>query len=418
MRVLFISNFYPPAHLGGKEIRCQQVVQGLRSKGHTCLVLTSSFVPHGATLPDQPDVRRLLALESDAYYYHPLDHLLHHPVRLRANLNVLEKTISEFEPDLVFVWGTWNLSPALAAAAEEQLPGRVVYSFAGYTPLEPDVHERFWRAQNGKWFDRQLRRAIAPLALSSRYRPIQARSLEFAHAITCSQFVLRRLREGGLALPHANVVFSGIDVSRFVPGPATTPRCPGELEVVYAGELSPRKGVHVAIEAIHLLAERGYQRVKLTIVGSGHPGYRARLESMVRDANLARSVEFRSAVSRDDMPLLLRQFDALVLPSGSDVPEPLSRAVMEAMSCGLVAVGTNAGGTPEMIKHGTDGLLFKPGDSADLASCLIALAEDAELRQRLSSAARQTAETRFDIERMVDEIEAFLAQVLDDAQVT
>lgn len=414
MRLLFISNFYPPAHLGGKELRCQQVAQGLQSRGHTCLVLTGDFAPPGVTLPDQPGVRRVLALEADVYHYRPLDFLLHYPARLHANLKTLAAAISEFEPDLVFIWGTWNLSPALAAVAEGLLPGRVVYSFGGCTPIEPDPHEQFWHAQDGNWLRRQFCRALAPLALSPRYRPVQARSLEFAHAITCSQFVLRRLRTGGLTLPHAKAVLSGIDTNHFVPASMTKPHSSDELKAIYAGGIAFHKGVHTAIEAIRLLVEQGWRKVSLTIVGQGHPVYRASLEEMVTQAALERQVHFHPAVPRHDMPHLLQHSDVLVLPTIGN--EPLSRVVMEAMACGLVVVATNTGGTPEMIADGSSGLLFDPGDSMSLANHLRLVATDGELRQRLSTAARQTAEARFCLGRMIGEIEAFLEEVLTETQ--
>jgi glycosyltransferase involved in cell wall biosynthesis len=78
-------------------------------------------------------------------------------------------------------------------------------------------------------------------------------------------------------------------------------------------------------------------------------------------------------------------------------------------------MGTGAGGTPEMIEHGVDGLLFAPGDSAALADHIRSVAADPHLRQRLSTMARQTAEARFQIGRMVDEIEAFLEGVLAES---
>lgn len=416
MRILFISNLYPPAHLGGKEIRCREVVEGLGSRGHSVLVLTSDFVPSGRTVQDQPGVRRVLTLEADVYHYQPIEHLLHRSSRLRANLKAVQAAIAEFRPDLVFVWGMWNLSPAIAAAAEEQLPGRVVYSFAGYWPIKPDLHESFWCARDGERWERQFRRVMAPLALSSRYRPVSAQSLKFDHAITCSEFVLRQLREGGLALPHAKVVFSGIDVDWFVPAHAAGSHNPGELEAVYLGALIPRKGVDVAIEAVRLLGEWGQEDVKLTIVGEGHPSYRDELEKKVDEGDLEQRVCFRPAIPRRDVPRLLQAFDTLVLPSQSDEPEPLSRTVMEAMACGLVVVGTNEGGTPEMIEDGVDGLLFAPGDSEELAHHLRTLAMDPELRRRLSVTARQTAEKRFRISRMIDEIEGFLEEVLIGTQ--
>lgn len=414
MRLLFLSNFYPPAHLGGMELRCQEVVEGLQARGHTYVVLTSDFVPPGVALPDQPEIRRVLALEADVYHYRPLGHLLCYPSRLRANLNAFKATASAFEPDLVFIWGMWNLSPTLAAAAEARLPGRVVYSFAGYWAIEPDLHEQYWHAQDGRWLGRQVRRALAPLALSQRYRPVQPRALRVSHAITCSTFVLKRLREGGLALPHAKVVLSGIDVSDFVPISASRARSSNDLKAVYAGGIAYHKGVHVAIEALCQLVKQGHRPTSLTIVGQGHPAYGASLEELVSQAALEEWVHFRPAVPRRDMPRLLQQFDVLLLPTLSD--EPLSRAVMEAMACGLVVVATNTGGTPEMIEDGINGLLFEPSDSVGLANHLRAVAKDQELRQRLSKAARQTAEARFGIGRMIDEIETFLEVVLAETQ--
>ncbi len=410
MRILFLSNFYPSAHLGGMELRCQEVVEGLQTKGHICSVLTSDFTPPGITLSDQPNIHRLLALETDIHYYRPLDYLLHYPVRLQANLKTFKETVAVFEPDLVFIWGMWNLSPALAAAAEERLPNQVVYSFAGYWPLEPDMHEQYWHARDGNWLGRQFRWTIATVALSPRYRPVQTRSLRFTHAITCSQFVLRRLRESGLTLPYARVVISGIDVNNFVPASVTKPRSSNELKAVYAGGIASHKGVHTAIEAIHLLVEQGYRDVSLQIIGQGHPAYRASLEEMITQAALEKWVCFRPAVSRCDMSRLLQQFDVLILPTIGD--EPLSRVVMEAMACGLVVIATNTGGTPEMIEDYTNGLLFDVGDSIQLANHLQTVTMNHELRQRLSIAARRTAEARFQLSRMIDEIEMFLEEVL------
>jgi glycosyltransferase involved in cell wall biosynthesis len=187
----------------------------------------------------------------------------------------------------------------------------------------------------------------------------------------------------------------------------------GELKVLYAGGLDARKGVPVAIEAIHKLTRLEGQQIELTLAGEGHPDRRAHLEELIARAGLGDRVHFRRAVPRREMPQLLQRFDALVLPSGNDVPEPLARVVMEAMACGLVVIATDCGGTPEMIQHGVDGLLFAPDDSRALAEHLYAVAADLDLRHRLAAAARQTAKARFDINRMIDEMESFLLEVFE-----
>ena len=82
--------------------------------------------------------------------------------------------------------------------------------------------------------------------------------------------------------------------------------------------------------------------------------------------------------------------------------EGLGTAVMDAMCCGLPVVATRAGGIPELIEDGVDGLLAPVRDAAAVAGALSKVLEDASLRQRLSAAARATANRRFLASAMVD----------------
>lgn len=408
MRILFVSNFYPPHHLGGMELRCQEVVAGLRARGHECQVLTSNLALPGAAAPDDETVHRTLYLESDIYHYHPFEHLANYGLRVRANVRALKSLVARFSPDIVFIWGMWNLSPAVATAAERLCPRRVVYSFAGYWAIEPDSHEQFWRADGGSTFGAGLRRLAAPLALSRIYRPATPHSLQFEQAVTCSHFVLDRLHTGGLRFGRERIVFSGIDVEHFTPAKTRPPYA--RVRVLHAGGFATHKGAETAIQAVGSLIRDGRRNIELVLMGRSHPERRALLEQMVSVAGIDEWVRFAEAEPRQRMPEVYRQFDALVLPTLS--PEPLSRVVMEGMACGLAVVATDTGGTPEMISDGRDGLLFAAGDSAALANHLDRLAHDDALRGALSAAARRTAETRFRIERMNCEIEAFLSEAL------
>jgi glycosyltransferase involved in cell wall biosynthesis len=179
---------------------------------------------------------------------------------------------------------------------------------------------------------------------------------------------------------------------------------------VYAGAFAPHKGVHTAIEAMALLAEKPEMRgVTLSLVGSGHPDYEARLRRMVADASLQGRVSFWPRVPREEMPELLRRFDVLVFPSIWE--ENLARMMQEAMASGLVVVGTPTGGSPEALYDGRTGLAFPPGDATRLADCLEALARDPALRRRLVQSARSLVAEKFELGRMIAEIEAALAAV-------
>src|SRR4030042_733424 len=126
MRILFLSNFFPPARSGGYTQWCQEVTECLAEGGHTIGVLTSRYELSKVQVREE-NIYRLLHLEGDLLYYQPLHFFTQWEKQRRENLAALEQTIKIFAPDLIFVWGMWALSKSLAALAEQLLPGRVVY---------------------------------------------------------------------------------------------------------------------------------------------------------------------------------------------------------------------------------------------------------------------------------------------------
>jgi glycosyltransferase involved in cell wall biosynthesis len=216
------------------------------------------------------------------------------------------------------------------------------------------------------------------------------------------------------------VVYNGVETDRFLPSKETRgvglQRGLNGLSLLYAGSLVPHKGVHTAIEAMALLAHKpGLEKVQLTIVGSGHPDYEHRLRTLVKQAGLEDRVQFWPRVSREEMPELLQKFDGLVFPSIWD--EPLARMMQEAMAAGLVVIGTPTGGTPEILQHGETGLTFQPGDAEGLAEQIDRLGQDPSLRMTLSENARRLVLDKFDLRRMIDEIEAYLELVNEQADL-
>jgi glycosyltransferase involved in cell wall biosynthesis len=149
-------------------------------------------------------------------------------------------------------------------------------------------------------------------------------------------------------------------------------------------------------------------QVSLTLVGSGHPDYVAFLRELVEQEHLQGFVIFHNSISKDEMPVFLQAFDILVFPS--IYQEPLARMVQEAMLSGLVVVGTNTGGTKEILGHGDNGLIFTPEDAEGLADQIERLRADPDLYDRLAQSGRKTVLEKFTLERMVGEIEAFLLE--------
>jgi len=410
MRILFLSNLYPPHDLGGMEQLCQEVVDRLFERGHACHVLTSRYGVPGQPPPEK-GVTRALYLEADVYHYRPLDFFVKRPWQERANRRALRRALDQFQPDLVFIWGMWNLSTRVAYWAEQWLPGRVAYALAGYWPMEPDVHEAYWRLPARRPGVEVLKSPVRRVILPALARGKHAHPLSLEQVACVSEYVRRKLTEAG-ALPHgARVIYNGVDPQPFLRAAAAHEPRPDEMRLVYAGGLVTHKGVHTGVEALGRLKQRGEaDGVHLTLVGGGHPDYEARLRQQVGELGLGEQVTFYGRVPRAEIPEILAAHDAFLFPSVWE--EPIARTVMEAMAAGLAVVGTAVGGQREMLEDGVNALVFVPEDAPGLAECILQLQRDPALRARLAAAGRQTVLERFTLERMVDELEGWLAGIV------
>jgi glycogen(starch) synthase len=404
MRILILSNFFPPARPGGYTQWCYEVAEGLAERGHTIGVLTSCYELAKASASEQ-NIYRVLHLEGDLAYYQPLHFFTKWKKQHQENLVFLEQTVKDFAPDLIFVWGMWALSKALPALAEQLLPGRVVYYLSDYWPSALDMHTTYWQSSTRRGPMQIPKRVLSKIAMSMLAKEGQP-DLKLEHVICVSARVRELLIEAGLPIQHARIIHGGTDVERYLVVRKRDDHS-GRLKLLYAGQLVQHKGVHTAIEAMARLVQKvEVDRITLTLVGSGHPDYEAYLHDLVERERLHEFVIFHKSVSKDEMPAIFQQFDVLIFPSIYE--EPLARVTQEAMASGLVVVGTTTGGTEEILRDGETGLTFAPKDADGLAEQINRLIVDPDLYCRLAQAGRQTVVENFTLDKMVDEIEEYL----------
>jgi glycosyltransferase involved in cell wall biosynthesis len=184
---------------------------------------------------------------------------------------------------------------------------------------------------------------------------------------------------------------------------------PARLPLLYAGQLAKHKGVHTAIDAVGILVnQRGQHQIRLTIVGAGHPDFVAQLHRQVKIQRLQEHVTFYGPADKDKMPAIMRAYEILVFPSIYE--EPLARITQEAMASGLLVVGTTTGGSGEILKEGETGFTFSPDNSSELAEQLGRLVNTPDLCARVARAGQQAVLDHFTLDRMVNEIDAYLAE--------
>lgn len=408
MKILFLTNLYPPHVIGGYESLCMEAVEGLAKRGHEVVVLTSTYgYDHECT---EGNLHRVLSLEGDLQFY-KIKEAWSYPQRNQRNLNHLRRLIAEQKPNLVFIWGMWNLSDQLACEAEKLMGSRVVYYLANPWPIEANMHQAFWDAPATSFVKniaKKILRIPARLILHDEWEKVP---LKFEYAPCCSAAQRDQLREAGVPLQDAPVIYEGVDLNVYLAQAETRSHesKDGILSLVFVGILAEHKGVHTTIEALHQLSAEKRKRVHLTILGKGHEQYTERLHRLVDEYQLSEYVTFQAPIPRSELPEFLGRFDVLLLTS--IWAEPLARIMQEGLASGMVVIGSATGGTVETIVHGENGLLFKAGDANELADRISLLLDQPAKRRILAEGGVRTAKQRFDINIMVDELEKYLEQV-------
>jgi L-malate glycosyltransferase len=144
---------------------------------------------------------------------------------------------------------------------------------------------------------------------------------------------------------------------------------------------------------------------ELIMAGDGPERYPC--ERLAAELGIEAKVKFLG--KQDHIERLLPQADVLLLPSEH---EAFGLAALEAMACGVPPVATQVGGLSELVTSGTDGYLEPLAGVDAQASRVVALLTDGALYTRVAQAARHTAETRFDTERIIPKYEALYERMM------
>jgi glycosyltransferase involved in cell wall biosynthesis len=212
--------------------------------------------------------------------------------------------------------------------------------------------------------------------------------------ITPSRYLAGVVAGWNVPQARVHVVYNAVPRSE-----ATAPRLSREaFDLVTAARLVPWKGIAELIE----LAKQANWSLK--IIGDGP--LRSDLQRLAAQAGVTGPrIVFTGHIPHESVASELSSAAVFVLNSSY---EGLPHIVLEAMVMGLPVVATGAGGTPEVVNHGTDGFLVPVGNKAALRERLSELLSDRELRFRFGNAGRRNVQRRFSFETMVRDTEAVL----------
>ena len=234
-----------------------------------------------------------------------------------------------------------------------------------------------------------------------------------ARVIAISGAVGETLRRVGVPSERVEVVHNGIAHAPQSPKAARDPASRPGFAIAQVANLHRWKGHETSLRALALLADR-VPDARLVFYGrTQEADFGRELRDMATELGLSGRVEFAGFVS--DVEERLPGFDCLVVASYG---EPFGLVVLEAMRAGIPVVGSRAGGVPEIIRHGENGLLFDVGDAEDLAKCFERIARDPELARSLAQSGLRTVREEFSAERQARSIEAVLERAASSARNT
>jgi len=165
--------------------------------------------------------------------------------------------------------------------------------------------------------------------------------------------------------------------------------------LIYFGRLSKEKGIEVLLKAIAELENE----IPLKIVGQGPE--EKKIKSLIKELNL-KKVELLGHKTSEELKSLIAKSLAVAVPSVWY--ENASASVFEAMSLAKPVIASEIGGLPEMVQDKITGLLFKAGDSRDLAEKIRTLVDNPELAEKLGRQAGEWAKKMADPEKHYQEL--------------
>lgn len=285
--------------------------------------------------------------------------------------------------------GVWDVvSPV-------RLAGRLNRLAAGGTPTVVHVHN-FKDAYTALAARRLMKDPSAARVVCTRHlvkpaktTPSAMRTLRELDAII---FVSRLALEGFLASgpdidrSRLHVIHNAITAAP-IPRPA---REAGDTAVrlIFAGRITPEKGLDVLVRALADILDLDW---RLEVCGTGSSREVMPVVRLARGLGVDSRIDWRGFVP-DVLPHLAVA-DVAVLPSVGR--ESFGLAILEAFSRGVPVVTTDNGAQPEIMTHGTEGLLVPPSDHKALAAALRQIISDSDTRRRMAANAAEAYASRF-----------------------
>jgi glycosyltransferase involved in cell wall biosynthesis len=300
-------------------------------------------------------------------------------------IRIIRRQLKRKKYDLIYCFNNPAVSNALLAAVN--IPGK----FITYRGTIGNIH------------------FLSPASWTTHLNPRVARIVCVSNAVR-DHLLNMKFLSFTINPERVITIYKGHDVRWYQNPPAdlsefNTPH--GAFIVGFAGRDRPHKGINVLIDSLRWLPER--MPVHLFLMG--------KLEANKRVNKLINNSPGKERIHllkyREDAPAIAAACDAFIMPSTKR--EGLSRAVIEAMSCGTIPIVTDVGGLPELVINNQSGLVVPPENPEAIARAIMFLYEHPERKVMMGKHARKRIETHFNIEKTIAETKEMFERIVEDS---
>lgn len=386
MRLLLITNLYPPQELGGYGRCMADFCWGLKQRGHKLQVLChdASYLGSASrTGPSGEPVARELLLKGD---FSNGVHLMQDESERQAvdkhNQAVIQHWLKNDRWDAILLGNIDLLGVGLLHwLLSHKLP---VLHHVGF--------------------------------VNSPYPIEQQPIVDNYHLLAASHAVKTKLNEEGIRANNASIVYPGARTELF--GREAIDRAPPEppcrikgkpLHLCFAGLFMESKAPHTLLEAIAQLHQQGYPIRASLAGGSFQKSYVEAMNSFCIQTRIDGVVTFYKQLTRNQLARFFLLHHAAIFPSMH--PEAFGIVAVEAMASGLALLSSGVGGASEVFEDGKSGLKFEPGHPNSLAVQIKRLFEEPGLLRTLQENGLERAKKRFDVKISAQQIEALINRI-------
>ncbi len=430
MRILHLTNYYPPFYEGSTEIQTHQLVEELERRGnHQQQVLTSDFVPVGQASENCDVFRRIEIAETIQRQKSVFRELHIHPGysgnlgptgseretiwrlyrRERYNVEVLRRRLDAFNPDLIFVWGFQGLSASLLFYIEN-CGIRCAYGIINDWPsvwLKNEPWLVTW-GENNRENEPVIKPILKGFGLTESIRkkaPFgEPSKIRLQQSFFCSGSLKEITGRNGFEVSYSKVIPCAVPVERYF----RKENHPERLRhLLYIGRLNEEKDPLTALQALQILHRKGHTEFTLDLHRHGNLDQEKRLLAFIVRSNLRGAARFVQTV-QEQQHVTLYSYDMLI--STSKWPEPFPLMQLKGMAAGVPVVTTLVGGHAELIRDRENALAFKTSDPEDLAEKILELSANPLLVKRLTSTAYDEVCSKFSLSCIGERVDEFISK--------